>query len=481
MKPYMCFLGISTLILASLVDAPRVLGQEETSKPKPAARRYPPLLESTDGQEISGDPTPSSTSLRPDARPLTGVQVPTLGSPEIRHSYWIPGFQCNDLVQSTALNQTTVAGWNSVAYVAGDLSLMETWNRSQLAVNYSGGGSFSTIKSQGNSNYQQLGLVESLDWRRWQVTVIDQFSYLSQSQFGFGTSTNLATPGVGGPLGPTLPSLQTSYQPTQSIFTSIGPSLSNSITSQVAYAVSRRGSVTFSGSYGILRFVDPGSIDTNDTIFSGGYSYALSPRDTIGLLYRFSAYRYIGDPHAINDHVSLLAYGRKITGTLALQLFGGPEVTNLQVPLNGSSNQISGSGGANLTYGRSRGSLSLAYNHGVTGGSGQFTGSTADQLQTAIAYQLSRVWRANLPLGFARNTSLRALSPSQVSQTFDSWFIGGGLSRPLGRTANFTFAYTAYIQHSELPVCAGGTCATDHLQHQISVGFQWHTRPLVLR
>jgi hypothetical protein len=230
-----------------------------------------------------------------------------------------------------------------------------------------------------------------------------------------------------------------------------------------------------------LRFVQAGNIDTNDSIFSTGYNYALSQKDTIGVLYRFSGYRYIGNPQAINDHTAQLAYGRKITGRLALQLFGGPEVATFRAPFGSTTNRISGSGGGNLTYVLSRSSLSLTYNHGISGGSGQFTGSNADQLHGTINRQLSRVWQGNVTFGFARNTNLGLSNPSQVSQTYDSWFIGGGLSRPLGRTANFTFGYAAYLQNSRLPVCAAGICGTSYLQHQISLGFQWHTRPLVLR
>jgi hypothetical protein len=474
------FLSASIIALLLLVGSIRMRAQEDTSKPKSAGRQYPPLIVGYGDQDANGDQQPPS-NLNPDTHPLTGVQTPTIGSPELRHSYWMPGFQYGNFARSSILNQPTSSGWNTTSYVAGNLSLLEAWSRSQLSVNYSGGGSFSTDKSQGNGYYHQLGLVQAFDWRRWQLSFIDQFTYLPQSQFGFGAATNLATPGVGGPLGPSLPALQTNYQPNQSIFTSIGPRYSNSITTQVVYAVGQRGSVTLSGSYGILRFVQAGSIDTNDSIFSTGYNYALSQKDTIGVLYRFSSYRYIGAPQAINDQVAQFAYGRKIAGRLALQLFGGPEVTTFRVPLGSSTNKISGSGGGNLTYALSRSSLSISYNHGVSGGSGQFTGSNIDQLQGAISYQLSRVWQGNVTFGFARNTSLALSNPSQVSQTYDSWFIGGGLSRPLGRTANFTFGYAAYLQNSRLPVCAAGTCGTNYLQHQISLAIQWHTRPLVLR
>ena len=393
----------------------------------------------------------------------------------------MPGFQYSNLVRSDSLYQSTTPNWNTTSYIVGNLSLLETWNRSQLAVNYSGGGSVSTDQLQGNNYYHQLGLVQAFNWQRWQLIFIDQFSYLPQAQFGFGVSSNLDIPGIGGPLQPSLPGLQTNYQPNQSILTSLGPRYSNSITTQIAYDVSPRSSVTLSGSYGILHFVQIGNIDTNDAIFGMGYNYALSQKDSIGVLYRFSSYRYIGDPQAFNSHAALLAYGHKVTGRVALQLFGGPEVTTFRLPISNEYNRISAAGGATVTYASPRTGLSITYNHGVSGGSGQFTGTNTDQLQNTINYRLSRVWQGNLSFGFARNTSLGPSGTSQGSQAFDSWFAGGGLSRPLGRTANLILGYTAYIQSSRLPVCVGSACSANYLQHQVSLGFQWHTRPLVLR
>src|SRR6266702_3848100 len=52
-----------------------------------------------------------------------GDQSPTLGSPEIRHSYWVPGIQYSNVVGSSALNQATAAGWNSTSYLTGNVSL----------------------------------------------------------------------------------------------------------------------------------------------------------------------------------------------------------------------------------------------------------------------------------------------------------------------------------------------------------------------
>jgi hypothetical protein len=66
--------------------------------------------------------------------------------------------------------------------------------------------------------------------------------------------------------------------------------------------------------------------------------------------------------------------------------------------------------------------------------------------------------------------------------SYNSFFVGGGISRPFGPDANFSVAYSARIQDMDAPVgCMGAACSTSFTQHQITMNFQWHTRPLVLR
>jgi hypothetical protein len=477
MKRHMRYLVGSASAAALFLSASLISAQEDNSRPRPAAREYPPLMEGLGGQD-SNDDQGSTTNLNPDTRPLTGVQNPTLGTPGIRHSYWLPGFQYADTVRSSALNQATSSGWNTTSLVTGNFSLLETWSRAQLAVNYSGGASFSSDSAQGNSHFQQLALVETFDWGRWQLHFLDQFSYLPETQFGFGAGTALSIPGISGPLAPPLPGLQSSYVPNQSVFTTFGPRYSNSFATQAAYTVSPRGSITAAGTYGILRFIEAGQIESNNASFSVGYNYVLTNADTLGVQYRFSGYRYIGNPQAIDDQVIQFMYGRKITGRIAMQLFGGPEVTTLRVPVNNPTRRVSGSGGASLTYALNRGSMALTYDEGISGGSGVFAGANANQLQFSLGRQLSREWSASLNLGYSRNGSVVSTASSQA---YNSWYVGGGLSRPCGRNANFTIGYTAQIQTSNQAVCAAGTCSTNFTLQQITLGFQWHTRPFVLR
>jgi len=473
----MRYLVGSASVAALFLSASLTSAQEDNPSPKPAAREYSLLMEGLSGQD-SNDDQGSTTNLNPDTRPLTGVQNPTLGTPGIRHSYWLPGFQYADTVRSSALNQATSSGWNTTSLVAGNLSVLEAWSRAQLAVNYSGGASFSSDSAQGNSHFHQLGLVQTFDWGRWQLHFLDQFSYLPEAQFGFGAGTALSIPGIGGPLAPPLPGLQGSYIPNQSIFTTFGPRYSNAFATQAAYTVSSRGSITAAGTYVILRFIEAGNIESNNADFSVGYNYVLTSADTLGVQYRFSAYRYIGNPQAIDDQIVQFMYGRKITGRIALQLYGGPDVATLRVPVNNSTNRVSESGGASLTYALNRGSMALTYDRGISGGSGVFAGANTNQLQYSLGHQLSREWAASLNLGYSRNGSVVSTASSQA---YNSWYVGGGLSRPFGRNANFTIGYNAQIQTSNQAVCAAGACSTNFTLQQITLGLQWRARPFVLR
>jgi hypothetical protein len=362
------------------------------------------------------------------------------------------------------------------------LSLLENWSRSQLAVNYSGGGSFSTDSSVGNGWFQQVGATQTVTWERVQLTLLDQFAYLPQSQFGFGAGTGLAQPGIGGSLGVGSTGVGVGVDPSQSIFTAIGPRYSNTFATQVNYQLSARSSVTIGGVYSLLRFSEAGNVESDDYIGNAGYNYQVTRNDTLGVIYRYSSFHYIGFPQAIGDQIIQAAYGRKITGRLALQLTGGPDITHFRIPpgTNGKTRFVSGSGTATITYVVPKGSFSLSYLHGVTAGSGVLVGATSDQIMGTASRKLTRVWSGDVHVGYARNRNA-ATAPGTSNPSFDTVYAGASVARALGRNANFTLGYTAYIEKANGTVCAGTDCGSDFTTHQISVGLSWHTRPFVLR
>ena len=349
-----------------------------------------------------------SIALQPDDRPLTGLQELTVGTVPENHSYWIPGISYTNFIQSNAQAQGGGNGWNSTSYITGNLSLLQNWSTAQLSLNYSGGEAISTDSAIGNGQFHQFSAVQTFTWGRWRLTVLDQFAHLPRPQFGFGAGTGIETPGVGGTLAPSLPGLQIGFTPSQSIFTQVGPETSNSFGTQFNYALTHRSSVTIGGAFSILRFTEPGNIESNDVVLSAGYNLQVSRTDTLGMSYRFSAYEFLDSPQALGVHVIQAAYGKKITGRLALQLSGGPEITSFRVPpgVGTGTRHVDGTGSASLSYAFSAGSASVSFNHGANNGGGILFGATSDQVTGSGNLKLTRVWSGNVSLGFARNTSL---------------------------------------------------------------------------
>jgi hypothetical protein len=358
------------------------------------------------------------------------------------------------------------------------VSLLEAWNRGTLALNYSGGGFVSTDSQRGNGWYQQLALAQSYQTRRWLLQVFDQFAYIPQSSFGFGGGTNLGVPGTSIPGGPTVPGLGGNYIPSQSIY-GVGPSYNNTSAFQATYTLTPRASLTAAASYGILSFVQSGNFDSYTFVTSLGYNYQLTRNDTIGLVYRFSSYHFPDNPQAYGTNAFSIAYGRKVTGRLALRIFVGPEITDYRVPLGGSSRTTGLSTSAYLNYAFNKAALSAGYVHGLSAGSGVFIGSNLDQVNTTLSRNLSRVWKGGINLGYAHNSPVGGTAVTGYP-AYNDWYAGGSVSRPIGPYFNFALAYTANISSYSSTSCVGTVCSNNNIYNTVTINLQWHPRPFIL-
>ena len=456
------------LVLSLSLGAAASCAQDEPqpapdAPPKPAGYSFPGIgIGQQEGE------------LQPDFSPLTGMQNPTVGLPELRHSYWVPGIQFT----YNEFSNSGGSGWTSDNYFIGNLSLVQAWNRALLAVNYSGGGVVSSDSQQGGGYYQQLALAQNYQTERWLIQFVDQYYHIPQSAFGYGSGTNLGIPGVGGSLGNTIPGLGGNYIPNQTVY-GIGPYSSNVSALQANYALSRRGSVTVAASYGFQRFEQAGNYDSNTTVASAGYNYQLTRNDTVGLVYRFSSYQYPGNPQAYSDNVVSIAYGRKVTGHLGLRVFVGPEITNFRIPVNGSSQRTGFSAYASMTYAFERGALTLGYLHGLTAGSGVLVGSNLDWVTATLSHELTRQWTGGLNFGYAHNSPVVGTAvPSNPA--YGDWYVGCTAGRPIGRNFNFAVGYTATIGTYSSVGCTGAGCNASNNYNTITINFQWHPRPFPL-
>jgi hypothetical protein len=220
-------------------------------------------------------------------------------------------------------------------------------------------------------------------------------------------------------------------------------------------------------------------VDSDSYIGSVGYNYLLTKEDSIGLFYLFTADHFHGQPQALGSQVIGGTYVRKVTKRLALQVSGGPEIISYRIPIGNQSQTVSGNGEVRLTSSFQNGAVSGSYSHSVTAGSGILIGSNTDQVNLSASRRLTRVWSVQGNFGFAKNRPLGNGAGPQGAD-YNSFYLGGGLSRPIGRDINFSLAYQAQIQQINPTICAALGCSTSYTQNILTINFQWHTRPFVL-
>jgi hypothetical protein len=417
-----------------------------------------------------------ANAMKPDTRPLSGAEQFSLGSPGGGRSILTLNIRFRELADSNN-SSGTGTDWTSASVVNGDIGIQHNSARSEFTAVYAGGGTLYNTRVDQNETFHQVSLTERILGRRWTLLLSDAAGYLPEASFGFG-GLNGGLGSLGGPFG----NLNPLFDPSQSILTGRARRISNTFVGEVQYTISPRAAFTVSGSYGLLHFLDDGFIDNRSVGLRTGYNYALNSRDTIGVNYGFNRFSFNGQD-ALMNHVAQLAYGRRITGRLALQLYGGPSFTTFETSAASASRGIdfSWSAGALLRYQMARTGVSLSYLHGISGGAGIFAGAERDEIQTTVDRKLTRQLSGGANFGFARNAGLgQALGSGAVvpsNTRFNSLYGGVSLNRPLGRRLSLAFSYTLERQTASNAVCITAICGATYLRHQFGLGLNWSLRP----
>jgi hypothetical protein len=470
------------LALVSIaMSAPTALAQQQDQNQSnpPIPAYHSPLAgvdAGTDDNSAAGD-----QQIRPDTRPLAGAQDLSLGVLPETHSYWQPRFDVSATVDSNPLSANNQSGWAAYTTLLGGIDLHRIAGNSDLTLTYVGGGTLTNNGNVGNSVTQELAVSEKLTFRRSVLSFFDSFFYLPETGFGYGGLGGIALPG-GGSVG-----LGNGFLPGQTILTPRGQRLANSFIAQDEILLTSKSSFTFLGGYSVLHYFDNPLIDYGNIIFQGGYNHTLTGKDTIAVFYRFNGYRYSNFDQSINDNAFLVSYGRRVTGRLAFQVEGGPDVAFFKMPITSgtggttsSTTQLYWTLRTSLIYQLRRTQLQLAYAHGLSGGSGVFAGSIQDTLTGSVTRQLSRTFSGGWDLGYARNvgTLVAGGTPATTNQNFDYWFTGARLSHPWGRSLNLFLYYQLQYQNSTSVVCTGATCPTSYVRNEISFGLGWRKQPI---
>jgi len=461
---------------------------QNSSQSQPDATQSPTTTPSTDTA-----PAPAfgqnAPILSPENPPVTGLDEPSLDLHRATRSFISPALQVSETADSNANNalgnNTTLA---PVTHVIGALDLQQFWTKSDLFLEYIGGGAFYDNPYHADQ-LQALGLLAVTRWRTGQVALRDTFSYLPEGSFTFGfgglPGFGLANNGFGfGMPGGSVPGLNSPNSDLGSVGTV--PRLANTAIIDAVQAITPRSAITVAGGFNDAHFFDNAScailgnlclIDSDEVTVEGGYSHLINRHDQIGLIYAFQLYQFPQFTGGeIYVHVLNVRYSHTITGRLSLLVGGGPEYVDLEQ--GGNYSHWSPSVKAVLRYRFARASVFVSYERFISSGSGFYAGNQVQGVWAGFSRPLGRTWELFGDLGYTHDTPLQVAPGLGVPiSSNNNGSAGAVLHKHLGRFFEFFAVYRFGESEFSVPVTQGGSTGRIGQRQVGGIGLQWHPRP----
>lgn len=421
--------------------------------------------------------------LNPENPPVSGIDEGVLDLHPATRSFISPALQVSESADTNASNNLgNTSDVSSITRILGALDLQQFWPKSDLFLEYLGGGAFYANPFQAKQ-LQAVGLEAVTRWRTGQATLRDSFTYLPDGSFSIGTfggvpGFGIATGGGTGGLGVGIPGthLFGSGQ-----LGSIGnvPRLANTAIVDAVQALSPVSALTVAGGFSNAHFYDPTNtlIDSDQVTVEGGYSHLVSRHDQVGIVYAFQLFQF---PQSTGgqfyNNVVNLRFKYHINGRMNLTVGAGPQYTVLEQ--GGEENHWSLSARVQLSYKLAHSSLAASYEKFTSAGSGFFAGAETQAARLMYKRPLGRTWDFYGDLSYSHNHKLQDLSDFGVgAASYNEGSAAAIFRKHLGRTYEFFAAYRfGEVSFSE-PTCLEGSCGKIASRNVGSIGVEWHPTP----
>ncbi|MGZ4733394.1 MAG: hypothetical protein ACXVZH_14775 [Terriglobales bacterium] len=422
--------------------------------------------------------------LNPENPPVSGLDEPTLELHTASRSFISPALQVSESADTNAGNQIGAAGLESITHVLGALDLQQFWPKSDLFLEYLGGGAFYGSPYQAKQMHA-AGLEAITRWRTGQATLRDSFSYLPDGSFqvGYGGNPGLGFANGGGGnagLGVGLPGFHLNGE-----WGSVGniPRLANTAILDAVQALNPVSAITVAGGFTNSHFFDPNHPPTflngDQYTVQGGYSHLFSRHDQIGVIYGFQLFQF---PQVtggeVYNHVVNVRWSHTLTGRMSFVAGVGPQYTDLQ--FGGSFPHWSVSGRAQIRYKFARSSMFATYEKFTSPGSGFFAGADTQAGRLAYTQPLGRTWTVYADLGFSHNKKLQDAPFGAVgASSYNDGSAGAVFRKHMGRTYDFFGAYRFSILAFDAPPELTGMTGSGRIsrRHIGTIGVEWHPTP----
>ncbi len=380
--------------------------------------------------------------------------------------------------------------WQPSTTFGGTLRFRHTWHASQIAISYNGGDSlYHSGGSYSNSPYQQMDASGQIRWGRFVLKLLDSVVLTPQSPFGGLTTGGPALIGQTPAYSNFVPTITPAAN---TILTGWGNQISNVALAELHYSLSRRSTVSVSGSQQELHFFNSGYVNSAYEGAQVGYNYALSAKDSVAVTYNFTYTNYGSTTERQLTHLAQLNFSRKITGRLAFQVSAGPQWTIAENSGQPNSDTLTWGGFTSLTYRQPRNIYSIALVRAFSGGSGVFYGANTDTVSASVSRRFTRFWTGSVSGGYSRSDSLpnsqlftqqlftqqlTTQPAGQIATRFNTWYVSTNATRQVGRHLNLALGY-AFEGQSSNGVCPVFSCGVATAVHNLSINVNWHLRPI---
>jgi hypothetical protein len=429
--------------------------------------------------------------LNPENPPVTGLDEPGLDLRASSRSFISPALQVSESADTNGQNQFGNSNdLESITRVLGALDLQQFWPKSDLFLEYLGGGAFYGNPYQ-VKQLQAAGLEAVTRWRTGQLTLRDAFSYLPDGSFqsGFGGLPGLGLANGGGMgTGEAGGGLPGSHLFGSGQFGGVGniPRLANTAILDGVQAINPVSAITVAGGFSNAHFYDPTDslVNSDELTIQAGYSHLLNRHDQFGIVYAFQLFQFPQDTGGqIYIDIVNFRYSHNITGKLSFIIGVGPQYTELEV--GGYSKRWSVSGRAQLRYKMGHASLVASYEKFTSAGSGFFAGANIQAARLGYTRPIGRTWEFYGDLGYSHNAAVQSTPDlgAGSATSYDEGSVGAIFRKHLGRTYDFFAAYRFSEVAFNVPptgevFCgAGGTCSRISSRNVGTIGVEWHPRP----
>jgi hypothetical protein len=494
-----CMMKMNKTVCALLwlaMTAGVVWAQNDPQQPAPGAAQQTP----GDAQQTPDDSqrTPPPAAFGPESAPvvvnenppISGLDQPSLEPNFQPRSMLLGGIEASESLDSNIGSDARPA-LHSVTRGLGGLTLQRLWRRYQLAAAYVGGVGYYNHGGDGLKQIQEVQAQQTVLWRTGQLTMRDSFSYLPEGTFGseaYGGSGGFQL-GLGG-LGEGMGVLGSTFGGHNGIlgsqqFGSLGqsPRITNVAVVDAVQGLSPRSSLTAAGSYGVLHFTDEtqGLINSRQAGAQAGYNYSISKKDQLALTYGFQSFHFPGALGAedITAHVVQGMYGHRVSGRMDLVFGAGPQWTRIADPVFGTTNRLSVAGRVTLRYQFHVTSASLGFERYDSSGSGFFAGAETSVARLQLTRRLGRRYTGNAALGFSHNQRLQSSLLGVSARSYNYGFAGFAVRRQFGYNWGAFLAYQWSDQiFDTCPVAGQQFCDRIAVRHVLTLGVDWHFRPI---